>query len=78
MSRIGVLVPLKKTFMIKPDQISHEPILIKSKSKDSTHFNKSRFMNNSSVKNHQVINGHGHESNWDSNELHPELFLNEK
>lgn len=78
MSRIGVLVPLKKTVMVKPDQISHGLILIKSKSKDSIYFNKSRLINSISIKNHQAINGHGHESNWDSNDLHPELFLNEK
>lgn len=30
------------------------------------------------MKNSSIIKCHGHESHWDSNQLHPDLFLNEK
>lgn len=46
-------------------------LLRKTKSKGTIIMKQSGIINDLSF-----LNGHGHESNWDSNNLHPELYMN--
>lgn len=43
MGRLGVIVPLQRTVMIKPEDFK-ESLLIRSKSKDAFHMKQSRLL----------------------------------
>ncbi len=78
MGRLGVNVPLKKIIFTKADNTQILSRMINSKTKgDIINLKQSKLIKEGNLVNSEdMIHGHGHQSNWDSNKLHPDLFLN--